>query len=161
MQAILWWPRAAILLCFVLFFCYFHFLTQNKIIIIIIIINYDNNNNRNSDKTQNLKQNLKNNLTTNSWKCRNKNAGSLKELRSERNEIKQDNIQITTERVTQQTRKVPNWKCSRPDGVQGHWLKNFPVLHESFQHYCLSFMTEFRRVLIIWSTRTSFIVLQP
>ena len=44
-------------------------------------------------------------------KSHNKNAEWLKELRAERNEIKQGNIQITTEMVTQQTRKVPNWKC--------------------------------------------------
>ena len=44
----------------------------------------------------------------------------MKELRSERNEIKQGNIQITTEMVTQLARKVPNWTCPRPDGVQGY-----------------------------------------
>ena len=54
----------------------------------------------------------------------------MKELRSERNEIKQGNIQITTEMVTQLARKVPNWTCPRPDGVQGYWLKNFPALRE-------------------------------
>ena len=54
----------------------------------------------------------------------------MKELRSEINEIKLGNIQITTEMVTQLTRKVPNWKCPRLDGVQGYWLKNFPALHE-------------------------------
>ena len=32
--------------------------------------------------------------------------------------------------VTQQTRKVLNWKCLGPDGVQGYWLKKFPALHE-------------------------------
>ena len=53
-----------------------------------------------------------------------------KKLKSERNEIKQGNIQITTELVTQQTRKVPSWKCPGPDGVQGYWLKKFPALHE-------------------------------
>ena len=57
----------------------------------------------------------------------------MKELRSERNEIKLDNIQITTEMVTQLTRKVPNWKCPRSDGVQGYWLKNFPALHERIE----------------------------
>ena len=39
-------------------------------------------------------------------------------------------MQITTEIVTQQTGKVPNWKCPGPDGVQVCWLKNFPALHE-------------------------------
>ena len=55
----------------------------------------------------------------------NKTVEWLKELRSEKNEIKQGNIQITTEMVTQQTRKVPYWKCPGPDGVQDYWLKKF------------------------------------
>ena len=63
-------------------------------------------------------------------KSHNKNAEWLKELRAERNEIKQGHIQITTEMITQQTRKIPNWKCPRLDGVQGYWLKNLPVLRE-------------------------------
>ena len=63
-------------------------------------------------------------------KSHNKNAEWLKELRAERNEIKQGNIQITTEMITQQTRKIPNWKCPGLDGVQGYWLKNLPALHE-------------------------------
>ena len=50
-------------------------------------------------------------------KSRNKNAKWLKELRLQINGIKQGNIQIITEMVTQQTRKVPNWKCPEPDGV--------------------------------------------
>ena len=41
-------------------------------------------------------------------KSHNKNAEWLKELIAERNEIKQGNIQITPELITQQTRKVPN-----------------------------------------------------
>ena len=32
--------------------------------------------------------------------------------------------------ITQQTRKIPNWKCPGLDGVQGYWLKNLPVLRE-------------------------------
>ena len=63
-------------------------------------------------------------------KGHNKNVEWLKELQSEKNEIKQENIQITTEMFTQQTRKVPNWKCLGPHAVQGYWLKNFPALHE-------------------------------
>ena len=27
--------------------------------------------------------------------------------------------------VTQKTKRVPNWKCPGPDGVQDYWLKNF------------------------------------
>ena len=63
-------------------------------------------------------------------KSHNKNAEWLKELRLERNEKKQHNIQITTEKVTQQTRKVPNWKSPVPDGVKGYWLKNVSALRE-------------------------------
>ena len=50
-------------------------------------------------------------------KSHNKNAEWLKELKTEKNEIKQCNIQITTEMVTQDTRKLPNRKCPGPDGV--------------------------------------------
>ena len=66
-------------------------------------------------------------------KSHNNHAEWLKELRSERNKIKLCNIKITTEMVTQQTRKVPHWKCPEPDGVQGYWLKNFPALHERIE----------------------------
>ena len=66
-------------------------------------------------------------------KSHNNHAEWLKELRSERNKIKLGNIKITTEMVTQQTRKVPRWKCPEPDGVQGYWLKNFPALHERIE----------------------------
>ena len=27
--------------------------------------------------------------------------------------------------ITQQTRKVPNWKCPGLDGMQGYWMKIF------------------------------------
>ena len=64
---------------------------------------------------------------------KNRNAEWLKELRSERNKIKLGNIKITTEMVTQQTRKVLNWKCPRADGVHGYWLKNFPALHDRIE----------------------------
>ena len=63
-------------------------------------------------------------------KSHNKEAECLKELRSERNRIKQGNIQIITKMVTQQTTKVPSWKCPGPNGVQVYWLKIFPELHE-------------------------------
>ena len=53
-----------------------------------------------------------------------------KRLKIKKKPKKQGNIQITAEIVTQQRRKVPNWKCLGPDGVQGYWLKDFPALHE-------------------------------
>ena len=55
-------------------------------------------------------------------KSHNKNVEWLKELRAERNEIKQGKIQITTEMITQQTKKIPNWTCPGLEGVQGYWL---------------------------------------
>ncbi|XP_063599202.1 uncharacterized protein LOC134775604 [Penaeus indicus] len=54
----------------------------------------------------------------------------LRELRAAKGDGKQDDIRITTEMVIQQTRKIPNWKCPGPDGVQGYWLKSFTALHE-------------------------------
>ena len=32
--------------------------------------------------------------------------------------------------ITQQKRKIPNWRCPGVDGVQDYWLKNLPVVHE-------------------------------
>ena len=40
--------------------------------------------------------------------------------KNERNEIKQGNIEITTEMVTQQIRKIPHWRCPGLHGVQGY-----------------------------------------
>ena len=36
---------------------------------------------------------------------------------------------ISTEMVSKQTKKIPNWKCPGPDGVQGYWLKHLTTLH--------------------------------
>ena len=48
----------------------------------------------------------------------------------ERGRVKQQEINITTRKVKEQLRKVPNWKAPGPDSVQGYWLKNFRSLHE-------------------------------
>ena len=48
----------------------------------------------------------------------------------ERGRVKQQEINITTRKVKDQLRKVPNWKAPGPDSVQGYWLKNFRSLHE-------------------------------
>ena len=37
---------------------------------------------------------------------------------------KQDDIHIEIKKVRKQVRKMPNWKSSRPDGVQGYCVKN-------------------------------------
>lgn len=49
-------------------------------------------------------------------KTHNEDVEWLKELRSERNRIKQGSIQITTEMVTEQSRVVPNWNLSKVIG---------------------------------------------
>ena len=59
-----------------------------------------------------------------------KDAEWLKEQRAGKDDRKQEDIAITVEMVTQQTRKIPNWKCPGPDGVQGYWLKNLTELHK-------------------------------
>ncbi|XP_063592543.1 uncharacterized protein LOC134769733 [Penaeus indicus] len=59
-----------------------------------------------------------------------KDAEWMREIRAGKGDGKQNNIRIATEMVIQQTRKIPNWKCPGPDGVQGYWLKSFTALHE-------------------------------
>ena len=44
--------------------------------------------------------------------------------------MKQNDIDITTEMIKEQVKKIPNWKSPGPDEVQGYWLKNIPALHE-------------------------------
>ena len=43
---------------------------------------------------------------------------------------KQDDLVMTTDMVTKQSKKMPNWKSPGPDGVQGYWIKNLTALHE-------------------------------
>ena len=60
----------------------------------------------------------------------NEKAEWLKELKQEGvYHEKQTDLMITTEMVLKQTKKIPNWKCPGPDGVQGYWLKHFTTLH--------------------------------
>ena len=44
--------------------------------------------------------------------------------------MKQGNIQIITEIITHQTRKVLNWMCPGQNGVKVYWLEKFSALHE-------------------------------
>ena len=59
-------------------------------------------------------------------KSRSQDVEWLKEFRfhsvnlKKKNRIKQGNTQIITEMITQQTRKVPNWKYPGPGGVQSY-----------------------------------------
>ena len=59
-----------------------------------------------------------------------RNAEWLRELRAEKNNMKQNDTDITTEMIKEQIKKIPNWKSLEPDGVQGYWLKKLTALHE-------------------------------
>ena len=39
-------------------------------------------------------------------------------------------VEITTEMVKNQCRKIPNWKTPGRDGIQGYWIKNLTSVHE-------------------------------
>ena len=38
---------------------------------------------------------------------------------------------ITTEKVYNQCRKIPNWKAPGPNGIHGFWLKKLPAYHQT------------------------------
>ena len=57
-------------------------------------------------------------------------AAWLRDLRENKNDEKQNDNKITIGMVTKQLKKIPNWRCAGPDGVQGYWLKNFTELHK-------------------------------
>ena len=59
-----------------------------------------------------------------------RNAVSLRELRAEKDDMKQNAVNTTTEMIKEQVKKIPNWKSPGPDGVQGYWLKKLTALHE-------------------------------
>jgi len=59
----------------------------------------------------------------------NAEAKWLQELREEKGEYHQDNIIINEKLVSDQCRKLLNWKAAGPNGVQGCWLKRFRTLH--------------------------------
>ena len=70
---------------------------------------------------------------SNIWYNENKherNAEWLMDLRVKKDNLKQNGINITTEMIKEQTKKIPNWKSPGPDGVQGYWLKKLITLHE-------------------------------
>ena len=58
-----------------------------------------------------------------------RDAEWLEELKENKGDYQQENIQIDLEMVKQQCRKLPNWKAPGPDGVQGYWIKKLPALH--------------------------------
>ena len=59
-----------------------------------------------------------------------KDAKWLQDFRSEVDVKKQEKINITTGSLKKRLGRMPNWKSSGPDLVQGFWLKNFSSLHE-------------------------------
>ena len=42
----------------------------------------------------------------------------------------QERVVLSGESIAKKSRKMPNWKASRKDGVQGYWIKNISNLHE-------------------------------
>ena len=50
------------------------------------------------------------------------------ELRNEKH--LPEKVVISTEKVTKQCRKMPNWKASGKDGVQGYWIRILSHLYE-------------------------------
>ena len=58
-----------------------------------------------------------------------RNAEWLRELRAEKDNMKQHDISIATEMIKEQVKKIPNWKSPWLDGVQGYWLKKLTALH--------------------------------
>ena len=59
-----------------------------------------------------------------------RNAEWLRELRAEKDNMKQNDININTEMIKEQVKKNSNWKSPGPDGVQGYWLKKSRALYE-------------------------------
>jgi len=64
-------------------------------------------------------------------KQHNREAKWLKELQNENKiENQQEVVEISLEKVTNQCKKVPNWKAPGKDGVQGYWIKTLSSLHK-------------------------------
>ena len=87
----------------------------------------------------------------------NENAKWLKDIKTSMNEkTKQEEFIITSGKVQNVLSKIPNWKASGPDGVQGFWLKNFKSMHQWLLKYLAecykgttpAWMTKGRTVLI-------------
>ena len=65
-------------------------------------------------------------------KKHNREAEWLKDLKRERvkDEFPQERVTISVEKIRKQCRKIPHWKASGRDGVQGYWIKNLSSLRE-------------------------------
>ena len=58
-----------------------------------------------------------------------RNAECLRQLRAEKDNMKQNYINITTEMIKEQVKQIPNWKSPGPHGLQGYWLQKLTTLH--------------------------------
>ena len=65
-------------------------------------------------------------------KGHNRETKWLKDIKNELGNDKhlQERMVINVEKVPKQCRKMPNWKASGKDGIQGYWIKNLSSLHE-------------------------------
>ena len=59
-----------------------------------------------------------------------RNTEWLRELRAKKGNMKQNDINITTEMIKEQVKKISNWKSPGSERVQGSWLKTLTTLHE-------------------------------
>ena len=57
-----------------------------------------------------------------------RNAEWSRELRAEKDNMKQNDIDITTEMIKEQVKKIPHCKSPGPNGLQGYWLKKSTAL---------------------------------
>ena len=58
-----------------------------------------------------------------------KDAEWLKDMKSEANTRKQENLKIDIGKLRAVLKKMSNWKAPGPDLVQGFWLKNMTNMH--------------------------------
>ena len=59
----------------------------------------------------------------------NKKANWLSDLKKEMAKLEQQNVVINDEKVKTQCRKMPNWKASGHDVVEGFWIKRLDKIH--------------------------------
>ena len=96
-----------------------------------------NNEKRNAEESKQFQSNIWDNE-----KEHERNAEWLRELRTEKDNTKQSDINITTEMITKQVKKIPNRKNPEPDRVLGYWLKKLTPLHEQHSKWIISLVTK-------------------
>ena len=80
-----------------------------------------------------------------------RNAEWLRELRAEKDNMKQSDINMTTEMITKQVKKILNWKSPEPHGVQSEWLKKLTALHERIVKQMINIISN-RQDIPKWTT---------